>query len=150
MNPVWVTVLVAVIGLSGPLSSQWVNAVNQRRLAVIERDSKRAERQLQSREDAYAKFLVAARAFQAAMRSNAGGEDKRLDALREAAAYIELNAPELADGPLSPVIAEAERWTNLSATNSRTAPVVREVDADFQHALKKLRGLMREDIAAAR
>src|SRR4051812_29024138 len=101
MTPIWVTVLVAVISmvasLSSSLSSQWVGGVNQRKLALIDREAKRDERQQQSRADSCMRFLVAARTFQSTARSSAASEgiDGHLNTLKEAAAYIELQAPEL-------------------------------------------------------
>lgn len=148
MNPVWLTVLVAAISLVSALSSQWVGGYNQRKLATVDRAFKRDERQLQAREEACRSFLATARAFQSAARSRTAREglEDQLTALREAAAHIELNAPELADGPLAAVLTAAERWHDLLVSNPATAPVIKEADDDFQQALTKLRDLMREQL----
>ncbi|ANZ35934.1 hypothetical protein BBK82_07415 [Lentzea guizhouensis] len=152
MTPIWVTVLVAVISLFAALSAQWVSGVNQRKLAVIDRDAKRDERQLQSREDACAKFLVTVRAFQSAARAGADPDalEGRLNTLREAAAFVELHAPKLADGPLTAVLTAASRWYSLLLNHSVTSPVIRETDGDFDQALVTLRDLMREELGTSR
>ncbi|WP_394617173.1 hypothetical protein JNUCC0626_47485 [Lentzea sp. JNUCC 0626] len=148
MTPIWVTVLVAVISLFAALSAQWVSGVNQRKLALIDRDTKRDERRLQAREEACAKFLVAARALQSAARAGADLDavDGRLTVVREAAAFVELHAPELADGPLPAVLTAAGRWHSLQLGHPAASPVVKEADAEFEQALVKLRDLMRESL----
>ena len=139
--------LVAVLSVFGALGAQWLNTVRTFRLAEIERRAKREERRQQNREDTYAKFLVAARAVRPALRSAAGTSETTLAALRDAAAYIELNAPELADGALVAVLDSAERWAELVLSNPPTAPVVKEADEEFHHAVRAMRDLMRNDLA---
>lgn len=140
--------LVAVLSVFGALGAQWLNTVRAFRLAEVERRAKREERHQQNREDTYAKFLVAARALRPALRSAAGTSEAALAALRDAAAYIELNAPELADRALAAVLDSAERWNELVLSNPATAPVVKEADEEFHHAVRTMRDLMRNDLAS--
>jgi len=137
--------VVAVLSPFGALGAQWLNTVRAFRLAEIERRAKREERHQQNREDTYAKFLVAARALLPSLRAGTGAA--ALAALRDAAAYIELNAPELADGALAAVLDSGERWAELVLTNPATAPVVKEADEEFHRAVRTLRDLMRNDLA---
>lgn len=148
MIPIWVTIVVAALSALGALGAQWLNSVRSYRLAEIERSAQREERHQRNREDTFAKFLVAARAFRPALRSATGSDtgDAALSSLRDAAAYIELNAPELADGPLAAVLDAAERLHGLVGSNPATAPAVKEADAEFQQALSDLRDLMRDDL----
>ncbi|GGU67350.1 hypothetical protein GCM10010178_68970 [Lentzea flava] len=139
--------LVAVLSVFGALGAQWLNSVRAFRLAEIERRAKREERLQQNRADTYAKFLVAARALRPALRSGAGTGEAALATLRDAAAYIELNAPELADGALAAVLDTGERWSELVLSNPPTAPAVTEADEEFHHAVRTLRDLMRKDLA---
>jgi hypothetical protein len=148
VTPIWVTIVVAALSALGALSAQWLNSLRSYRLAEIERGAKREERHQQNREDTYARFLVAARAFRPALRSETNSESggTALSSLRDAAAYIELNAPELADGPLAAVLDNAERLHGLVVSNPATAPVVKEADLEYQQALSDLRDLMRADL----
>jgi hypothetical protein len=152
VTPIWVTVLVAVLSVFGALGAQWLSSLRTYRLAGIERDAKREERHQQNREDTYAKFLVAARALPPVLRTGVDPEagETCLNSLRDAAAYIELNAPELADGPSAAVLDAAERWRNLTLTNSLAAPVVAEAGTAFHDAVSALRELMRTDLGAGR
>lgn len=138
--------LVAVLSVFGALGAQWLNTMRAFRLAEIERRTKREERHQQNREDTYAKFLVAARALRPAVRS--GGSEAALAALRDAAAYIELNAPELADRALTAVLDSGERWAELVLSNPATAPVIKEADEEFHHAVRTMRDLMRNDLTS--
>lgn len=137
-----------MLSVFGALSAQRLSSLHTYRLAGIERDAKREERHQQNREDTYAKFLVAARALPPALRAGVNAEvaDSCLDSLRDAAAYIELNAPELADGPLAAVLDAGERWRTLTVTNPSAAPVVAEASTMFHQAVRTLRGLMRTDL----
>ncbi|WP_090005576.1 hypothetical protein [Lentzea albidocapillata] len=146
MTPIWVTMLVAVLSVFGALGAQWLNTMRAFRLAEIERRAKREERHQQNREDTYAKFLVAARALRPALRSGTG--EAALAALRDAAAYIELNAPELADRALAAVLDSGERWAELVLTSPPTAPVIKEADEEFHQAVRAMRDLMRNDLAS--
>ncbi|MFS8105134.1 hypothetical protein LFM09_49385 [Lentzea alba] len=125
--------------------------MNQRKLALIDRDAKRDERQLQAREDACTKFLVAARAFQGAGRASVDLDalEGRLNELKKAAAFVELHAPKLADGLLAAVSVAAGRWHSLVLSHRAPSPVVKESDDDFEHALVKLRDLMRENLGTS-
>ncbi|MFS8104541.1 hypothetical protein LFM09_46310 [Lentzea alba] len=140
------TMLVAVLSVLGALGAQWLNTMRAFRLAEIERRAKREERHQQNREDTYAKFLVAARALRPALRS--GTTEAALAALRDAAAYIELNAPELAEGALTAVLDSGERWAELVLSNPATAPVIKEAEEEFHHAVRTMRDLMRNDLAS--
>ncbi|SMC71372.1 hypothetical protein SAMN05660733_01440 [Lentzea albidocapillata] len=140
--------LVAVLSVFGALGAQWLNTMRAFRLAEIERRAKREERHQQNREDTYAKFLVAARALRPALRSAAGTGEAALAALRDAAAYIELNAPELADRALAAVLDSGERWAELVLTSPATAPVIKEADEEFHQAVRTMRDLMRNDLAS--
>jgi hypothetical protein len=143
-----VTFVVAALSFLGALGAQWLGGRQSDRRVEIEQRAKREERLRQHREETNAAFLVAARAFQRVLRSateaEAGGE--ALSSLRDAAAYIELNAPELADGPLLGVLDAAERLHSLVGRYSVSAPVITEADAEFQQALNDLRDLMRGDL----
>jgi hypothetical protein len=62
------------------------------------------------------------RRFQSAARAGADLDalESRLNTLREAAAFVELHAPKLADGPLTAVLTAAGRWYSLLLNHSAT------------------------------
>ncbi|XVV00729.1 hypothetical protein ACQPW3_25270 [Actinosynnema sp. CA-248983] len=143
MTPIWPTIVVAaltsVLALVGALGSQWLTANRADRRLALERDVRLADRNRQSREDAYAKFLTAARAFPAG--------DAALTSLEDAAAYIELHAPTIADGPMTATLDAARRLSTLLQGTPGTSPVVLEARTEYQTALRELRDRMRADLA---
>ncbi|WP_419702928.1 hypothetical protein [Promicromonospora sp. NFX87] len=148
MIPIWVTIVVAVLSTLGALGAQWLNGRQSDRRVEIEQRAKREERLQQHREETNAAFLIAARSFQRAIRSASSIDagDDALNSLRDTATYIELNAPELADGPLASVLDAAVRLHDLVIRNAPTAPAVQEADAEFRQALGHLVELMRDNL----
>ncbi|MEO6087805.1 MAG: hypothetical protein ABIQ18_32305 [Umezawaea sp.] len=69
-------------------------------------------------------------------------------ALREAAAYIELNAPEVADGPLTGVLDAAQLLRTVALANSPSVPVVQEAQREYLDTLNALRNRMRDNLRA--
>lgn len=148
VTPIWLTIVVAVLSVSGALAAQWLASSRAYRLALIERETRRAERDRQSREDAYTKFLAAARAIKPGKQPTAdpSATESASTALREAAAHIELYSPDLAEGPLAVALAAAERLLTLPLAMSPSAPAVREAEREFDEALAKLRRAMHSDL----
>lgn len=147
VTPIWLTIVVAVLSVGGALASQWLASLRAYRLATIERDFQREDRDRRNREDAFAKFLVAARAIPSTVVAvDETSAESALAALRDAAAYIELNAPEVADGPLGGVLDAAQRLRAVALANSRSVPVFQEVEREYLDALSALRNRMRDDL----
>lgn len=69
-----------------------------------------------------------------------------MDALDDAASYVEMYAPDLADGPLANILEAAERLHRLVLSNPLTAPVVREAELEYQQALIRMRDAIRHDL----
>lgn len=151
MTPIWLTIVVAVLSVSGALTAQWIASARAYRLAMIERETRRAEHNRQSREDAYTKFLAAARAIKPARLPTADGSstESASTALREAAAHIELYSPDLAEGPLAVALTAAERLRTLSLEMSPSASVVSEAEHEYDEALGKLRRAMHTDLESS-
>lgn len=149
VTPIWLTIVVAVLSVSGALASQWLASLRAYRLATVERDFRREERDRQNREDTFAKFLVAARAIPPiVVAADETSAESALAALRDAAAYIELNAPEVADGSLSGVLDAAQRLRAVALANSPSVPVVQEAQREYLDKLSALRNRMRDDLRA--
>lgn len=151
VTPIWLTIVVAVLSVSGALAAQWLAGSRAYRLAVIERDFRREDRDRQNREDAFAKFLVAARAVPPIMAAaDEAAAESALAALRDAAAYIELNASDVADGPLGAVLQAAQRLRAVVPANSHPVPLVQEARREYLDALSALRNRLRDDLRAVR
>lgn len=138
--------MVAVLGIGGTLTAQWVASNRAYKLAQLERHFRLDDRSRQNREDAYARFIVAARAFPPVDTTDSSAIQPALAAVREAAAYLELHAPGEADVPLTTTLDAAQRLSGLLLTYSSTAPAAREAEAEYQQALSALREWMRNDL----
>jgi hypothetical protein len=152
MNPIWLTVVVALISPLGALGAQQVAAVRAYRLAETERDARRDDQAHQNREEAYAKVLAAARMMKTTVRgmsAPAGDQPPRV-VLHDAAAHVELHAPDLADGPLVAVLDAADRMASLALNERSTAAVVKEAEQEFDVAVQTLRAGMRDDLGTGR
>ncbi|WP_297551355.1 hypothetical protein [Amycolatopsis sp.] len=151
MNPIWLTIVLAVLSPVSALAGTWIAGVRTYRLARLTVDTGREDSNHKSREDAYKKFVVAARAIGPAARATTDGGDTdaepALAAFRDAGAGIDLCSPELADGPLPTVLDAGERLLRLALSEPRGSAGLVEAEHDYNEALRQFRELMRADLA---
>ncbi len=144
-NPIWLTAVVAVMGPLGALGGQWIASTRAYRLAERERD----ERDYKDKRDVFAKALAAARTIRPAARTrkDRAASEPVLLTLREAGAHVDLQAPELADSAMAPVVETAERLLDVAARADTPRAVIAEAEAEYDGAFERLRSQMREQLA---
>ena len=156
-TPLWLTVLVAVLGPIATLAGQWMAGVRQVKLANVERDVRRDERAEQRQEqdrrlraECYATLLIAARALRDTVaRTAANSVDIAavIDALRDAAVVVGLRAPTLADEVLPAVMKRGEQLTTVRLSGA-SVQIITNAAGNFDQSVAALRQAMRTDVAA--
>lgn len=148
MIPIWLTVLIAVLGPSGALAGVWISGSRAYRLAALDREAKRSERIYQDKRDACAKLLTAARVISPMVRADPdeSAANAALLALRDAGAYVDLHAPAVADGPMVTLLDTADRLCGLVLRETVSKPVLAEAMTDYDQAFNDLRDRMRDDL----
>lgn len=148
-NPIWLTVVVAVMGPLGALGSQWLTSQRAFRLAERDRDNRRDERDYKDKREVFATALAAARTIRPTARTvrDKAAMEPVLLALRDAGAHVDLQAPELADDAMAEVLEAAERLLELVTRQGTPQAVIAEAEARFDRAFERLRSEMRAQLA---
>ncbi|MBB5977297.1 hypothetical protein [Kribbella solani] len=149
MNPTWLTIVVAVIGVLGTLSAGWLTGRRADRATNADRAARQLEEERSLKRATYADVLRTARTLDrrvAASRS-ATELDDVLEQLLSAASHVELLSPELASGLLSTVIDLAERLVDLAKRRPATNEVIDETRADYTSALDDLTHRLHTEIS---
>lgn len=148
MNPIWLTVLVALLSAFSAWGAQWIAGVRAHRLAALERAARREDRDQELRLDVYAKFLQAALQVKPASIPPISLDtvDSVLATFRDDATRVLVVAPVVADGPMRPVETTAERLLGLVRAGSLTSREVTEARTDFETAFQSLLEALRTDL----
>lgn len=151
MTPIWVTIVVAVctavLSLTGALGAQLLASSRAYRLATMERDDRRTDRDREDRKETFARFLVAARAFPPPQSADPAAILTALSAIKDAAAYVELDAPLIADRRMPTVLAAATRLYTLLTTHGPSGAAVDEARQEYLAAVHDLRDDLRGALA---
>ncbi|QNE18179.1 hypothetical protein F1D05_10085 [Kribbella qitaiheensis] len=139
MVPVWLTVVVALIGVFGTLGAGWLTGRRADRQLREERAVRRLEQERAAKWGLYSEVMRAARAF---ARSIVAGQPhaqvgEALDRLANVASDIALDSPDLAEDLLGPVLAKGQYLT-AAIQRAASRDVVAENLAGYQSVLDEL------------